>query len=48
MVKFIREVYVLLTKEQFDFLGLKLFSREHEISEKPKSKPVAYKTYGKY
>lgn len=47
MVKFIGEVYVLLTREQFDFLGLAPLSREHEISQNPKWKPVAYDIHGK-
>lgn len=47
MVKFIGEVYVLLTREQFDFLGLAPLSREHEISQEPKWKPVACEIHGK-
>lgn len=47
MVKFIGEVYILLTKEQFDFLGLAPLSREHEISQKPKWKSVACEMLGK-
>lgn len=47
MVEFIGEVYVLLTGEQFDFVGLAPLSREHEISQKPKLKPGACKIHEK-
>ena len=40
-------VYVFLTREQFDFLGLEPLLSEHETSQKPKSKSIAYKIYGK-
>lgn len=46
MVKFIGEVYVLLAREKFDCLGLDN-SQGDTKSQKPKSKPVAYKIHGK-
>lgn len=46
MVKFTGEVYAFLTREKFDFLGLDN-SQGNTKSQKPKSKPVAYKIHGK-
>ena len=46
MVQFIGSLY-FSTREQFDFFGLEPLLSEHKTSQKPKSKSVAYKIYGK-